>query len=340
MRRVAKLGLAAVVALALSSAAVLAWMRWMPGSSFRGPPPALSPEEQRIEIRLRDAVGSLSGPLSPRSLAHAEKLEAAAAFLEHAFAEVGYEVSTQPFEVNGRTVRNVEAELRGGRELVVVGAHYDSFAHVPGANDNGSGAAAVLEIARLLRGKVLARTVLFVLFVNEEPPYFQTATMGSRVHARRARERGEPIALMINIDMIGCYRDDDVYDLPFSALFGKRGDFVVFLANPSSSGRLRQSVGLFRAAVQFPSEGLIVPEFYSDAAASDHASYWREGYDAVYVTDTGPMRGCPWHGADDTPDAIDFPKMSRVVAGLASVVQGLADGRSIRSSAVTSSSPK
>jgi hypothetical protein len=326
MWRITRWFLAGVTMLAALGAAALVWMRWMPGRSFRGSLPPPTAEERAVEMRLRESIGSLAGPLAPRSLAQPDRLEAAASFIEKSLAEHGYEVSPQPFDARGKPVRNIQADLRGGPELVVVGAHYDSFEHVPGANDNASGVAAILEMARLLQGKRFARTVRWTLFVNEEPPYFQTRSMGSRVQARRAREHDDRIALMINIDMIGCYRDDEVdYGFPFSALIGKRGDFIAFLGNPSSAARLRQTVGLFRSAGQFPSEGMILPERYSDVTASDHASYWSEGYEAVYVTDTGPVRGCPWHSAADVPDAMDFARMSRVVVGLVSSVAGIAD---------------
>jgi Zn-dependent M28 family amino/carboxypeptidase len=274
---------------------------------------------------LRKTVKELAGPLAPRSPSHPEKLDAAASYIESTLRDAGYEVATQPFDANGKSVHNIEADLPGGAPVIVVGAHYDAVTDFPGANDNGSGTAAILEIARLLRPMSVKRTVRFVLFVNEEPPYFQTEYMGSRVHARRARERGDPIALVINIDMIGCYRDEPSYGFPLNVVLGKRGDFVAFLANPSSRTKLRQAVAFFRESTQFPSEGMILPEFYSDGASSDQVSYWREGYPAVYVTDTGPVRGCPHHTSADTPEAMDFGRMARVVGGLARTVEGFAN---------------
>ncbi len=210
---------------------------------------------------------------------------------------------------------------------MVVGAHYDSVAGTRGANDNASGTAAVLEVARLLAGRDLARTVRFVAFVNEEPPYFKTEQMGSRVYARRSRERGERIVAMLSIETIGYYRDEpgtQKYPFPFSLFYPAEGNFIGFVGNLGSRSLVRRCVGSFRSHAAFPSEGAALPGWITGVDWSDHWSFWKEGYAAVMVTDTAPFR-YPWyHDSADTADRLDYERTARVVAGIARVVADLA----------------
>ncbi len=297
-------------------AAGLLWMTWMPRRTFAGPLPRQDAQEAAVEARLREHVGRLSGPLAPRNLAHPERLDGAARYIKDVLKEEGFEVGEDRFEVRGHPVANLEAKLPGlSSTAVIVGAHYDSV-ETPGANDNATGVAAVMEIARWLREHSPTPGVRFLFFATEEPPFFDTAEMGSRRYARRAAAQADPIALMVNIDMIGCYREASAYAFPVSWVLGTRGDFVAFLGNVGSQADVRRLIGEFRATTAFPSRGLAVPEYYPGLAGSDHGSFWREGFRAVYVTDTGPLRGCPHHSAADDLGGIDFPKMSRVVVGL------------------------
>ncbi len=200
----------------------LFFMISMPEKSFRGPLPTLSENEQLLSERLEEHVTMLGGEIGERNLWHYGELQAAADYIEGQLADLGYEVARQEFTVENRAVWNIEAELTGGSksgEIFVVGAHYDSVLGSPGSNDNGSGVAAVLEIARLLAGEKLERTVRLVAFVNEEPPFFQTGNMGSRVYAARSRERGEQIVGMISVETIGYYSQtagSKKYPIPFS----------------------------------------------------------------------------------------------------------------------------
>jgi hypothetical protein len=191
----------------------------MPGRSHRGPLPPLTAEEAALRGRLE------------RHVRCPQALEKAARYCEQAFRDVGYAPATQPYEARGVTVRNIDADRPGASrpaELVVVGAHYDSAEATPGANDNASGVAAVLEIARAFASKSPARTVRFACFVNEEPPFFRTPFMGSRVHARRARERGEAVTGMISLETIGYFSDEaesQKYPFPFSLAYPGTGNF-------------------------------------------------------------------------------------------------------------------
>jgi Zn-dependent M28 family amino/carboxypeptidase len=243
---------------------------------------------------------------------------------------VGYEVQRQEFTVTGGTVRNLEAGLVGTSlpdEIVVVGAHYDSVIGSPGANDNASGVAGLLEMARLLAGRPLSRTVRFVAFVNEEPPFFQTDQMGSRVYASRSRHRGERIVAMLAIETIGYYseeRGSQRYPFPFGLLYPDTANFIGFVGNIASRDLLYRAIASFRERANFPSEGIAAPSWITGVGWSDHWSFWEEGYPALMITDTALFRYRYYHTPYDTPDKIDYARMARVVTGISDIVADLA----------------
>ena len=180
-----------------------------------------------------------------------------------------------------------------------------------------------------MRDEKPSRTIRFVFFVNEEPPFFQTQFMGSRVYAKRCRERDENIVGMISLETIGYYSDEDESQMyPFGGLrwvYGKRGDFIAFVGNLKSRGFVQRTIAHFREVSQFPSEGAALPAFLQGVGWSDHWSFWQEGYPALMVTDTAPFRYPHYHRATDTPDKLDYEKMARVVAGLEEAVRRLAN---------------
>jgi peptidase M28-like protein len=299
----------------------------MPGRSFSGTLPPSSADERQLARRLEAHVRALADEIGERSMTRPGSLEAAARYLERQLRELGYEVEAQ--EVQGPAARNLAAEIPGGAkagEIVVVGAHYDSVFGSPGANDNASGSAAVLELARLFRGRSFGRTLRFVLFVNEEPPYFLGEAMGSRSYAARSKARGENVTAMLSLETIGYYSDAEgsqKYPAPFSLFYPSRGDFIGFVGNLRSASLVRRCVGAFRKTTSFPSEGLAAPEFIPGIAWSDHSSFWEQGYPALMVTDTAPFRYPDYHTATDAPDKLRYDRTARVVRGLASVIEDL-----------------
>jgi Zn-dependent M28 family amino/carboxypeptidase len=302
----------------------------MPEESYEGPFLPLSEEELQLKQRLERHVVRLGEEIGERNVWHHAELKASEEYIEEVFTRAGYEVSFQRFDVEGKTVSNVEAVLAGTKqpdEIIVVGAHYDSVAGSPGANDNGSGVAAVLELARRLKEKKLTRTVRFVAFVNEEPPFFQTDTMGARVYAKRCGEREEKIMAMFSMETIGCYSDavgSQRYPFPFNLFYPKTGNFIGFVGNLSSRGLVRRAISSFRRSTSFPSEGAAAPGWITGIGWSDHWAFWKEGYPAVMVTDTAPFRYPYYHTANDTPDKIDYERTARVVEGMARVLEDLA----------------
>jgi Zn-dependent M28 family amino/carboxypeptidase len=239
-------------------------------------------------------------------------------------------VSTQEYVVENKTVKNIEARLMGRTlpgEIVIVGAHYDSVAGSPGANDNATGVAALLEIARFLTSTQPARSVRFVAFVNEESPFFFTRDMGSRRYASWARAQGENIVAMLSLETIGYYADtkgSQRYPFVFRFFYPDVGNFVGFVGNLASRALVQQCIASFRSHTFFPSEGLAAPWWIPGISWSDHSSFWREGYPAIMVTDTAPFRYPHYHTKTDTPEQIDFDRLARVVSGLARVTLDVA----------------
>lgn len=323
----------------LALAAATVWLLWymvkVPGASYAGALEPLTGEEQLIAANLRRHIAAIAS--REHNVFHAAELEASAQYIEKTLAGLGHALAAQRYTVpdNQRVsrpaeVRNIEVELRGGArasEIVIVGAHYDSVLGAPGANDNGSGVAAVLELARLLKDAKPARTLRCVLFVNEEPPFDQTAAMGSRVYARRSRERGENIVTMFSLETIGYYSDapgSQRYPFPFSLFYPSTGNFIAFVSNLSSRALLHESLASFRRHAAFPSEGVAAPAFIPGVDWSDHWSFWQEGWPALMVTDTAPYRYPHYHSAGDTPDKVDYERLARVVTGLHRMMLDLA----------------
>jgi Zn-dependent M28 family amino/carboxypeptidase len=302
----------------------------MPGKSYAGPLPPLTAGQGALGDELKRHVEALAGDIGERNVVRYANLTAAADFLASTLADLGYAVERQEYAVARKTCVNLSAEVPGTdrpEQIIVVGAHYDSVTFCPGANDNGTGVAATLAVARALKDSAPRRTVRFVLFVNEEPPYFQTADMGSRVYARACRQRGEKIVAMFSLETIGYYSDEpgsQHYPPPFGLIYPSTGDFIAFVGNFGSRDLVRQAVGSFRRHAKFPSEGGAPPGFLPGIGWSDHWAFWKEGYTGVMVTDTAPFRYPHYHKVTDTPDRIDYERMARVVDGIEAVVADLA----------------
>ncbi|MFP4145751.1 MAG: M28 family peptidase [Phycisphaeraceae bacterium] len=280
---------------------------------------------------LRETVVHLADDIGERhAVGEIEALHEAEAYLRDRLEAMGYEVDRQTYTANGETVANLEVSLPGtsaGDQIVIVGAHYDTARGSPGANDNASAVAAVLALARRFSGAEPERTIRFVLFTNEEPPFFQTEGMGSYVYARRSRERGERIAGMISLDTIGYYSDEpgsQDYPIPDDSAFPDTGEFIAFLANPASAELLEKSLAAFRERADLPAEGAALPPAIPGVGWSDHWSFWQFDYPAIMLTDTAPYRYPHYHKATDTPDQVDYQAVAEVVRGMEAVVARLA----------------
>lgn len=302
----------------------------MPGTSHSGPLPALTDGQAALSRTLRRDVTELASTIGIRNAVSHGELEKAADYMEKRLAETGRPVSRQTFHLGSRAFHNLEVEIAGAarpREIVVVGGHYDSVIGCPGANDNATGAAAIVALAAAFAKESPARTLRFVAFTNEEPPHFQTGEMGSVVYARRCKERKEEVVAMVSLETMGFYSDQEKsqsYPPPLSLIYPSTGNFIAFVGNVSSRRLVKQAIGVFREHARFPSEGAALPGWLPGVGWSDHWSFWQEGYDAIMVTDTAPFRYGDYHLTSDTVDKVDFDRLARVVDGLIPVVRTLA----------------
>jgi hypothetical protein len=300
----------------------------MPGRNVSAAAP-LSPEEVTLREELRADVQKLAGEIGERNLRRYPQLLAAAAFIEESLGKSGLKVQRDVYEVSGMTCPNIVGEVAGsGPGIIVVGAHYDSVIGCPGANDNGSGVAAMLALARRFAARPVAQTLRFVAFVNEEPPYFQTPRMGSHVYAGRCRQRGDDIRVMISLETIGCFSDapnSQSYPAPLlKAFYPTTGNFISLVSNIPSGGWLRRAVSTFRQQGKLPAEGAALPGFIPGVSWSDQWAFWQHGYCGFMVTDTAPFRYPHYHASTDTPDRLDYDRYTLAVSGMEKVVADFA----------------
>ncbi|OEU49437.1 MAG: hypothetical protein BA866_11885, partial [Desulfobulbaceae bacterium S5133MH15] len=247
----------------------------MPGSSYRGPLPPLSEEEQLTADLLEKHVHILANEIGPRNIWRRSTMESTVRYLDKVLSDAGYTVQQQEFRSHEVTSLNLEVEIPGHsypEEIVVVGAHYDTVSDCPGANDNGTGVAALLELARLLNNSSPQRTVRLVAFANEEPPFFSSNTMGSAFYAARCYDRKEKIVGMLSLETVGYYSDEagsQNYPFPFSMFYPDTANFIGFVGNLRSRQLVRQTIAAFRSHAKFPSEGLSAPSFIAGVGWSD-----------------------------------------------------------------------
>jgi Zn-dependent M28 family amino/carboxypeptidase len=283
-----------------------------------------------LEERLRRHVHVLAGEIGERHVWRPQALRAAAQYIRGEFEALGFAVAAQGYDVHGVHCANLELAIPGSRragEIVLAGAHYDTVVGSPGADDNASGVAGLIEIARALRGAGPQRTLQLVAFVNEEPPFFPFGPMGSHVYAKAARARGDDIRVMLSLEMLGCYRDEpgsQAYPPFLKWFYPDRGNFIAFVSNLRSRRALAEVAGAFRAHCDFPAERLASPAIVPGVSWSDQRSFWRAGYPGVMVTDTAFYRYPHYHLPTDTPERLRYAEMARVVQGLARALGALA----------------
>lgn len=315
--------------------------------SYRGDVDPPTAARSDLSTRLRAHVQKLAGEIGARSLPRKPgNLEKAATYLEEYLSKLPLATSRQTFSVAGyfddglwgstqatQSTANIIAEIPGttkAQEIVVVGAHYDSVLDCPGANDNSSGVAAMLEIANALAKEKFTRTVRFVAFTNEELPFFRSDDMGSYRYAAECKRRGDNIVAMLSLETIGYYtneRNSQRFPLPgLGLLYPTTGNFISFIGKVESRELLEQCANAFNAAVKFPSEALTMPPDVPGIDFSDQLSFWRVGYPGVMITDTAPYRYPYYHKSEDTPDKINYDHLSSVTTGLTQVVRNLAGG--------------
>lgn len=306
------------------------FMSRMPGRSFQGPLSPLTAAETLLTDHLQIHVETLAGKIGERNIWEYKNLQLAAEYIEGEFKQAGLQARSISYTVEGKQVRNIEVEIPGAgnpSEIIIVGAHYDSLINTSGANDNGTGVAALIELARFFSTGKPNKTLRFVAFVNEEPPFFKTARMGSLVYVERSLANLNKIVGMISLETIGYYSSEPMsqkFPLALLRLFyPNRGDFLALVGNFSSRSMLKRSVKAFRQHSAFPSEGIIAPGWLVGIDWSDQWSFWKTGHPAIMVTDTAIFRYPFYHDPDDTPDKVNYDALARVVTGLQAVIAEL-----------------
>ena len=301
-------------------------------SAENSPAPATDPAPELVALanRLECHVTELAGRIGERNVFRPQALHAAADYIRGQWAAQGYRVVPQSYEALGVSSENLEITLQGTSrpdEILLLGAHYDTVQGSPGANDNASGVAALLELSRMLRDAKPSRSIRFVAFANEEHPFFYGGGMGSGVYSKAARARNDNIRLMISLEMLGYYSDapgSQRYPPLLRLFYPDRANFIAFVSNLASRHRLHELVKAFRAHSDFPAESLATFTFVPGVSWSDHLPFWRENYHALMVTDTAFNRYAHYHRASDTPEKLRYPEMARVVSGLRGAIGDLA----------------
>ena len=279
--------------------------------------------------RLKAHVRTLSETFHPRDHQHPDNLERTAGYVAGALTRAGGRVSSEPYSTGGASYRNVIARFGpDSEERLVIGAHYDAAEGAPGADDNASGVAGLLELAALLKERPPRMRVDLVGFTLEEPPHFRRDTQGSKVHARALRTQGVKVRAMMSIETIGYYSNEaDSQHYPVAALklrYPSTGNFIAVVGRTDQGALVASVHQAMSAASDLPVESLAAPRSLKGVDFSDHASFWDEDYPAVMVTNTALFRNPNYHTPGDTWDTLDYAHMAQVVQGVQCAVETLA----------------
>lgn len=315
----------------------------MPGVSYSGPFGALNADEEQLAKRLESSVLYLAEDVGPRSFLDSAARSKALAWIEHQLLIGGLDSTrevyspprTERVQSEGETLvleefANLIVNLGGPAEapLLLVSAHYDTVPGSPGADDDASGIAALLELANRFAQQPLSGNQLRVNLCFFDGEEAGVERMGSGFYARSLSESGEEIAGAISLEMLGTYTEEPASQTFPSQLlapfYPSEGNFLAFVGNESSGPIVRSTLSAFRAAAQFPSEGLVAPDSMPDVGRSDHASFWAEGWPGLMITDTANFRNQHYHLKTDTADRVDYARLARITRGLEGMIRKLA----------------
>lgn len=293
--------------------------------------PTSNTNKTEVQNNLKKTVNVLANEIGPRGYLQVDALNKTADYITSEFSNYGYTVSFQPFEFEGRTYKNIIVEIKGRKtpeKILVIGAHYDTVIGTPGADDNASAIAGLLELARLLRSQSFGKTVRFVAFTLEEPPFFRSKRMGSYAYARSIKKKDEDLEGMICLEMIGYFTDEpgsQFFPLSFFRwIYPDKGNFIMFVSDLRSKSFLNRLKDGFKKGSDLPLESISTFSIIPGIDFSDHRSFWKFGYDALMVTDTAFYRNPNYHGTGDVPETLDYERMTEVVLGLKSAIEEMA----------------
>lgn len=280
-------------------------------SKVSEPQPSVDPSRLRVHVETLAAM-------APRDWKHVENLDRAAEYIRSEFEKTGGLVSEQTFGAKDRSYRNVVVRFGPeSGERVVVGAHYDAFREFPGADDNASGVAALIELAFLLGRQPPTTTVELVALTLEEPPFFRSNEMGSAIHAAELAAQHVTVRAMLCLEMVGYYSDaPDSQHYPFPGmglLYPSRGNFIAVVGDTADVGLTRRVKTAMLEGGDLPVYSINAPSLLAGIDFSDHLNYWEQGFPAVMVSDTAFYRNPGYHTARDTPEKLDYVRLSKVV---------------------------
>lgn len=297
---------------------------------------------KELPERLKAHVDYLAGEIGERNFATPANLDLAAEYIHNTFKSSGYNPLFEEFRIGklpwltkvrtprdkkgflkaDDTFKNISASLAGlSREAIVVGAHYDTVLGTPGADDNASGIAALLELSRLLQGTALEKTITFVAFGNEEPPFFRTSAMGSAHYVASALQSGQQILFMISLEMLGFYSDEpssQKYPPILKSFYPNQANFIALVGNIASRRYVKRMVNAFKKSCDIGVESIAAPRFVPGIDFSDQLNFWKKKIPAVMVTDTAFYRNAHYHRRSDLPSTLNYEKMAEVVKGTCS----------------------
>ncbi len=284
--------------------------------------PLFSPaarERKAVLRNVQDIIRHLSVDFGERTVRRFENLEGTRDFIIDYFNRYGSRPVEEVYQAAGRRVSNVIAEIRGSEipeSYIVVGAHYDTVEDTPGADDNASGVAALLEIFRLLSQSRFKRTVRFVAFTLEEPPFFSTELMGSMVNAKNARGRNDRIELMVCLEMLGYGSRRCLQDYPMNHKkkeFPEYGNYVSVISLPSNAEYVYLWRNVYNTHARHKIYEYIGPASIPGMDLSDHTSFIKSGFPAIMLSDTGFYRNKNYHTSDDTFETINFKFLRNII---------------------------
>jgi Zn-dependent M28 family amino/carboxypeptidase len=282
-----------------------------------------------LDSRLKRHVHTLC-EIGPRGLFAQERLHAATHYICQELNDMGYTVGLEPVECPDGLSHNVIAEFPGSEtpnNVWLAGAHYDTVATTPGADDNASAVAILLEMAREFAERQGKETLRFVFFTNEEMPYFSTKSQGAMVHAAGCQEQGEKIQLMASLEMLGYYSNEpgsQKYPIGVGKGLPDTGNFVAFVGTKKNTERLNSLVSVFKANTHVPTQMLATPIWTPSLIRSDHFAFVLHKMPAVLITDTADFRNPNYHSENDTPNTLNYTIMAGVTLGLVEAFAGMA----------------
>jgi len=290
-------------------------------------PAKKSPVNNRLANQLKEHVYNLSFEIGERSMFNYENLDKAAGYIESKFSAYGYDVELQHYRPLDKEARNIIAVKKGSLDtadtggVIIVAAHYDSCFN-PGADDNASGVAVLLELAKFLADKKVKNDIRFIAFVNEEPPFFKTERMGSRVYVKGMKRSKENVKAALILESVGYFSDkyfSQKYPPGLGMFYPNRADFIGVIGNFSSRALARKVTSGIAAFTDFGVECFIGFAAIPGVDFSDNWAFWKEGYPAVMVTDTAFYRNSNYHKSSDTYEKLNYERMAQIVEGISAV---------------------